>query len=206
MVRDAETETIEELNENFSRKMKGLFLEFDSFMWRSSMTTSATVRCWRRWCVSEDHIRSALFLSCSCCDCVVIYSQHLLHFHGEHKASVCYFLSIPQLWSAGTAAFEDSEVLFFRAVSRAECAEWILFLCSSAQCCPALIQAVSCSPVGITMMRIKSWVLQRGTSDDTLNDQLTHLQFHSKLQWKATSRKCLFWPRSYFHMEFSFCS
>lgn len=169
-------------------------------MRHSGMTTSGTVRarhgCWRRWCMSEDHIRLALLLSCSCGDCVATYSAPAAFSQRAQGLQLTTSSQSLMLWSAGIAACEDSEVLFFKAVSRAECAEWILFfLCSGAQWgrlrCPALIRAVSGSPVGITMMWIKSWVLQWGTGDDTINGQLKHRQFHSKLQWKATFGKLL---------------
>lgn len=130
MVRDAESEAIEEPNEN-SRKLKGLFLEVDSVMRHSGMTTSVTVRarhgCWRRWCMSEDHIRLALLLSCSCGDCVATYSAPAAFSRGAQGLQLTTSSQSLMLWSAGIAACEDPEVLFFKAVSRAECAEWILF-------------------------------------------------------------------------------
>lgn len=143
---------------------------------------------WGSYQISPVFVLRLLWL---CCD---VFSTSCV-FMGSTRPSAYHLLSVPQLWSAGIAACEDSQVVFFKAVSGAECAEWILFLCSGEDSAvPALIRAVRCSPVGITMPRIKSWVLQRGTGDDAINVQLKHLQFRSKLQWKATFRKCLFDP------------
>lgn len=169
-------------------------------MRHSGMTTSVTVRarhgCWRRWCMSEDHIRLALLLSCSCGDCVATYSAPAAFSRGAQGLQLTTSSQSLMLWSAGIVCMRRPWSSIFQSSQQGGvCRMDPFFLCSGAQWgrlrCPALIRAVSCSPVGITMMWIKCWVLQWGTGDDTINGQLKHRQFHSKLQWKATFGKLL---------------
>lgn len=72
------------------------------------------------WCTSEGHSRSALSLSNSCWLFCNPGSRFCI-FMSRSKLFSWFFLPVPQLWSAEIAACEDSGVIFFGAVSRAEC-------------------------------------------------------------------------------------
>lgn len=99
---------------NWIKATEGLFLQVDSVMTPSVTVVEGSYQ------IRPGFVLKLLWLCCK------VFSTCCI-FMGSTRSSAYYSLSVPRLWSAGIAACEDSEVLVFQAVSRAECAEWILF-------------------------------------------------------------------------------